>query len=154
MSLQVHLQLLTPVWHNLSIIRSRKTFVCLVIIWGNTSYDGNGTGNRHGHRNGNGKRNLQYTRLRPEHAYTFVRTRYLLRLSVPYVRTYALSSPSVCPYTSLTYGVSFTSQHRINNMSFRYSHLSKRSRVPFLIVMPLYIVLFGSAYTSKFSFEW
>ena len=43
----------------------------------------------------------------------FVRTRYLLRLSVPYVRMYALSSPSVCPYTSLTYGVSFTSQQSI-----------------------------------------
>ena len=57
-------------------------------VQGNTSYDGNGTGNgtRKGHRHGNGKRkwerNLQYTRLRPEDAYTFVRMRYLLRLSV------------------------------------------------------------------------
>ena len=68
---------------------------CLYVR-GNTSYDGNGTGNgntlydRNGTGNGeihgNGKRkwerNLQYTRLRPEHAYTFVCTRHLLRLSV------------------------------------------------------------------------
>ena len=34
MSLQVHLQLITPVCLNLSIIRSRTTFVCLVICTG------------------------------------------------------------------------------------------------------------------------
>ena len=76
-------------------------FICIEVVrlsyaWsyvrGNTSYDGNGTRNGHGQGNGNGKRNLQ-----------FVRTRYLLRLSVSYVRTYTLSSPSVYPYTSLTY---------------------------------------------------
>ena len=46
---------------------------------------GNGSGNGYGNRtrNGNGTVNLrQYTGLQPEHVYTFVRTRYLLRLSV------------------------------------------------------------------------
>ena len=53
-------------------------------VRGNTLYDGNTTRNGYGHGNGKRKceRNLQYTRLRPEYAYTFVRTRYLLRLSV------------------------------------------------------------------------
>ena len=58
---------------------------------GNTSYDRNGTGNStgsgNGHGTGNGNGNgivnlHQYTRLRPEHEYTFVHTRYLLGLSV------------------------------------------------------------------------
>ena len=87
-----------------------------------TTENGNGTGNGHGHGNGNGKRNLQYMQLRPEHAYTFVLTRYLLRLSVPYVRRYVLSSPSVCPYTSLTYGVSFTSQQLTSVVAEWYAY--------------------------------
>ena len=56
-------------------------------VQGNNLYDRNGTGIRNTsyNRNGNGSRTFnisQYTRLWPEHAYTFVRTRYLLRLSV------------------------------------------------------------------------
>ena len=53
-------------------------------VRGNTSYEKNETGNGHGHGNGKRKweRNLQYTRFWPEHLYTFVRTCYLLRLSV------------------------------------------------------------------------
>ena len=48
---------------------------------------GNWTGSGNGHGTGNGNRNgtvnlRQYTQLRPEHTYTFVRMCYLLRLSV------------------------------------------------------------------------
>ena len=56
---------------------------------GNRTGNGNGTGHKTRHRTGTGSENgkgtvnlRQYTQLWPYHAYTFVRTRYILHLSV------------------------------------------------------------------------
>ena len=102
MSLRVHLQLLTPVWHNLSIFRSRTTFICLVIC----------TGQYLVRRKRNQKRNRKWTRTqkRKTEMGTEPSIYATSAWACVYIRLYALSSPNVCPYTSWTYGVSFTSQ--------------------------------------------
>ena len=97
---------LTSVWYNLSITLSRTTFVCLVIC----------TGQYLVWRKQNRKRNRKRTRKRKwETEPSIYATSAWARV---YVRTYALSSPSVCPYTSLTYGVSFTSQQYLASAVF------------------------------------
>ena len=101
MSLRVHLQLLTPDWHNLSMFRGRTTCVWLFVRTG--QYLVQRKRNRELNRNRKRKRerNRQSTSIYATSAWVRV-----------YVRSYVLSSPYVCLYTSWTYGVSFISQHK------------------------------------------
>ena len=105
MSLRAHLQLLTPVWHNLSMFWGRMTCVWLFVSTGQylvrRKWNRKLNRKRKRTRNRKRERNHQSTSIYATLAWAHV-----------YVCLYALSSPSVCPYTSWTYGVSLTSQHR------------------------------------------
>ena len=126
MRLKVHLQLLTPVWHNLSMFWGRTNCIRLFVPTGqylvrrkqNQKLNRKGQYlvrrkrnrklNRKRKRTRNRNRNRKRKRTRNRQSTSIYATLAWARV---YICSYALSSPSICSYTCWTYGFSFTSQH-------------------------------------------